>query len=65
MNAHELASYICQRQFRVLYSSFDRNASHNAGEYKEYTYISIDALQEVITEFLEDNEDISNPGHTM
>lgn len=49
--ARYLASYLESHQDKFVFSSFDRNASHSAGEYREYTYISREGLEELIKEF--------------
>lgn len=46
-----LASYICSHEQEILITSFDRNGSHNAGEYKEITFIDYDKLHQVIRDF--------------
>lgn len=46
-----LASYLESNQEKFVFSSFDRNASHNAGEYREYTYISREGLEDLIKQF--------------
>jgi hypothetical protein len=51
--ARYLASYLEQHQDKFIFTSFDRNASHNTGEYKEYTYLDREALERVIVEFQE------------
>lgn len=49
--ARYLATYLIQHSDSFVFTSFDRNASHNSGEYKEYTYISEQALYECIKKF--------------
>lgn len=49
--ARYLATYLIQHSDSFLFTSFDRTASHNAGEYLEYTYIDEQALCECIKEF--------------
>lgn len=51
--ARYLASYLESHQHSFVFSSFDRNASHTAGEYREYTYISREDLENKIKEFME------------
>lgn len=49
--ARYLASYLESNQETFVFSSFDRTASHNAGEYREYTYISREGLEDLIKQF--------------
>jgi len=49
--ARYLATYLLQHSDSFVFTSFDRNASHNSGEYKEYTYIGEQALYECIKNF--------------
>lgn len=46
-----LASYLESNQEKFVFSSFDRTASHSAGEYREYTYISREGLEDLIKLF--------------
>lgn len=49
--ARYLATYLIQHSDSFVFTSFDRNGSHNAGEYREYTYLDETALYECIKEF--------------
>lgn len=49
--ARYLATYLVQHADSFMFTSFDRNASHNAGEYKEYTYLDEKALYRCIKKF--------------
>ncbi len=51
--ARYLASYLESHSDSFVFTSFDRNASHSTGEYQEYSYISREALENKIKEFME------------
>lgn len=51
--ARYLASYLEANEHKFIFTSFDRNASHNSGEYKEYSYVSREGLEDLIKEFME------------
>lgn len=49
--ARYLATYLIQHSDSFVFTSFDRNGSHNADEYKEYTYLDEKSLYECIKRF--------------
>jgi hypothetical protein len=51
--ARYLASYLCGYSSDLIDFSYDRNASHNAGEYREYAVLNREALERSIKTFME------------
>lgn len=49
--ARYLATYLSQNMHEFVFTSFDRNASHSAEEYREYSYISEECLYDLICRF--------------
>lgn len=51
--ARYLASYLESMEHSWLFESFDRNASHCAGDYRSYKYIDRVELEKAIACFME------------